>query len=101
MYLVVEFTDDKETAVIPSTWLEGNMCAVWPPFKNTTKITNAAKDKIPPGANWKAYPIRELYRNGMYSQHFCNTITGMMYTNAQNFIFKCLKTFLQNLNYLY
>ena len=67
------------------------MCAVWPPFKNTTKIANAAKDKIPPGADWKVYPIRELYRNCMYSQHFCNTITGMMYTNAENCIFKCLK----------
>ena len=67
MYVIVEFTDDKETAVIPPTWLEGNRCAVWPPFKNTTKITTVAKVKIPPGVDWKAYPTRELYRNGMYT----------------------------------
>ena len=28
VYLVVEFTDDKETAVVPSTWLRDNRCAV-------------------------------------------------------------------------
>ena len=67
MYLVVEFSDDKETAVIPSTWLDGNKWAVWPPFKNTTKITTTAKDKILPCVDWKAYPIGELYRNGMYT----------------------------------
>ena len=26
VYLVVEFTDDKETAVVPSTWLRDNRC---------------------------------------------------------------------------
>ncbi|KAI0229467.1 hypothetical protein LSAT2_020110 [Lamellibrachia satsuma] len=68
MYLVVEFTDHHETAVIPSTWLDGTNCAVWPPFKNTTKITNAAKEKASPGTDWKAYPIKELYKNESYAK---------------------------------
>ena len=74
MYLVVEFTDRHETALIPSTWLDGTSCAVWPPFKNTTKITNAAKEKALPGTDWKAYPIKELYKNGEYIFTLSNTL---------------------------
>lgn len=65
MYLLVEFIDEKNLAVIPDSWLDGNSCALWPSWKNPTKLTNAVKKNVPPSEDWKAFPIKEIYRNGM------------------------------------
>lgn len=63
MYLVVQFTNEKEIALIPSTWLDGDSCAKWPPYKNPDKINKAVKDKLLPESNWKSYPIEGLFGN--------------------------------------
>ena len=65
MYLLVEFTDSKEVAIIPDNWLDGTSCAVWPShIRMTSKLTGAVKQKCTPGKNWPAFPIKEMYRNG-------------------------------------
>lgn len=66
MFLLVEFTESKELAIIPDNWIDsqGRQCALWPPFKNTVKLVRAVITKEPPLESWKSYPIRELYRNG-------------------------------------
>ena len=64
MYLLVEFTDNSELAVVPDSWLEGSHCAVWPPYKSSTRLIKAVIHKEPPTESWKAYPIRVLYKNG-------------------------------------
>lgn len=64
MWYVIEFTDDKEVAVVPDNWLNGTKCALWPPFKNSERIVKAIKAREDPGPNWAAYPMRELYHSG-------------------------------------
>ena len=65
MYMLVEFTDEKNVAVIPDSWLDGTSCAVWPDdLKGPGQINRAVFEKVPPKESWPAYPIRELYRNG-------------------------------------
>ena len=67
MYILVEFTDEKNVAVIPESWLDGTSCAVWPDtLKGPAKINKAVKNKVQPARSWPAYPIRELYRNGKF-----------------------------------
>ncbi|XP_025091472.1 uncharacterized protein LOC112562426 [Pomacea canaliculata] len=68
MYLVVQFTNEKEIALIPSTWLDGDSCAKWPPYKNPDKINKAVKDKLLPESNWKSYPIEGLFGNSSYEK---------------------------------
>lgn len=70
MYLLVEFTDNSELAVVPNNWLDGNMCAVSPPFKTSTRLTQAVLQKEPPTESWQAYPIRVLYKDGK-CQFYC------------------------------
>lgn len=66
MYLVVEFTEDNELAVIPEEWRSGLDCAFWPPYKSSTRIMNAVTQNEKPGSSWKVFPMRELYRSGMF-----------------------------------
>ena len=64
MYILVEFLDDHEVAIIPDNWLSGTKCAAWPVhFKDTRKVESAVKNKLAPGDAWPALPIREMYRN--------------------------------------
>ena len=70
MFLLVEFTDQKELAVIPDNWQDGTRCALWPPFKSSSKVVKAVINKAPPLHSWKAYPIRVLYTSGK-----CKTLT--------------------------
>ena len=64
MFLLVEFTDNAELAVIPDNWLDGTRCAVWPPFKSPSRLIKAVYSREPPLASWKSYPIRVLYKHG-------------------------------------
>lgn len=64
MYHLVEYTDDHELAVIPHNWLDGNHCAVWPPFKSNIRTQKAVMNREAPGKEWKAYPIRSMYTSG-------------------------------------
>jgi hypothetical protein len=66
MYILVEFTEQKEISVVPSNWVSDNN-AVWPPFKSSSRMRKAIEAKMVPGDDWEAYPVRELYRNGMNS----------------------------------
>ena len=66
MFLLVEFTDNAELAVIPDNWLDGTSCAVWPPFKSPSRIIKAVINREPSLDSWKAYPIRVLYKHGKY-----------------------------------
>lgn len=64
MFILVEFTDQKELAVVPDIWLEGTSCAVWPNFTSESKLQRAVRSKQRPEDDWKAFPIRELYKHG-------------------------------------
>ena len=64
MYVLVEFTDEKCLAIIPDTWRDGSMYALWPNWKTTYKINKAAIKKINTEDDWQSFPIRELYENG-------------------------------------
>ena len=71
MYLVVEYEDENLLAVIPENWLEGNSCALWPPYKDTKRIRNAAKDMEVPSDHWKSFPLKKvMYKTG---KPFCDT----------------------------
>ena len=63
-YLVVEYTDNHEIAVIPSGWLDGSNCALWPPYKTSTRINQAVKQNEVAGSSWTAYPIKVMYKSG-------------------------------------
>lgn len=61
IYRVVEFTDEKTLAVIPSTWLDGISCALWPPYDDTTRCRNACRRREIPGDDWESFPIKEWF----------------------------------------
>ena len=63
MWLVVEFTEERDTAVIPDCWTKGGT-AWWPPYKSMTRIMAAVKQKEVPGAAWDSHQYIELYRSG-------------------------------------
>jgi len=66
MYLLVEFVEDKEVAVIPDTWLDGEF-AKWPSHVRSTLKTNLmVKQKTSPEKWWSSFPVRQLYQHGMY-----------------------------------
>ncbi|KAK2170384.1 hypothetical protein LSH36_3g22062 [Paralvinella palmiformis] len=60
-YLVVKYIDSHEIVVIPSGWLNGNNCALWPPYKTSARINQAVQQNEVPGENWVAYPVKLLY----------------------------------------
>lgn len=64
MYVVVEYTDNNELAVIPDNWLEGTGCAVWPNIKSSKKLNSAIMQYKDPESDWKAYPVRIMYKCG-------------------------------------
>ncbi len=63
MWLVVEFTEDRDTAVVPDCWTVGSM-AWWPPYKSMMRTMSAVRKKELPGADWQTFAYRELYRSG-------------------------------------
>ena len=73
MYLVVEYADDSLLAVIPDNWLDtaGQGCALWPPYKDSNRVRNAAKNMEVPGDEWKSFPLRRImYKTGKVISFF-------------------------------
>ncbi|KAL5022613.1 hypothetical protein ScPMuIL_001768 [Solemya velum] len=68
MYLVVEYTDNNELAIIPENWLDGRSCALWPPYKSSLRINSTVCKNERPNETWKSFPIRELYRSDSYEK---------------------------------
>ncbi|KAL5020205.1 hypothetical protein ScPMuIL_003097 [Solemya velum] len=68
MFLLVEYTDENELAVISDTWLDGNSCALWLPYKSSSRVMNAVRQEEHPGAYWKSFPMRELSRSEIYEK---------------------------------
>lgn len=66
MYVLVEFTDEKCLAIIPSNCRKGNQCAVWPVVRVAERLNRMVKSKYPAESSWKAFPIRELYQHGNF-----------------------------------
>ena len=62
-YNIVEFLPAKETAVVPSSWIEkgeGRNQCFWPPFRSTDKINAAVRNASTPDATWDIYDCRIL-----------------------------------------
>lgn len=78
MWLVLDFTDAKEVAVVPEIWTdkEGTYCVVWPPYKTSSRIMSAVRQEELPTLTWRSYPYKELYRSGMYVLSF--SLKGLM-----------------------
>ncbi|XP_064460226.1 uncharacterized protein LOC135370411 [Ornithodoros turicata] len=60
VYSVVHFEENDEVSVVPSSWLIGNHKVMWPPYKNTNKITIAIKRREKPSHHWKEHRSRVL-----------------------------------------
>lgn len=83
MYLVVEFIDSNDVAIIPSTWKISLYEAWWPPYHSSTRIYTATRNKEIPKEGWSKYSIKIMYESGMcvwfyvlylcifYYQYFC------------------------------
>ena len=64
MFHVIQFSEDMGIAVVPATWLTGNMCA-WPGFKAPSKHNACVRSLIVPSESWERYPIsRIMYSTG-------------------------------------
>ena len=81
MYAIVSFDNEKETGFIPLNWLVNPVATnnigkliedrtvlqcYWPPWKNTTKVTKAIRDRIDPCTDWVKYKMRLLGLAGKY-----------------------------------
>jgi len=62
MFLVVEFIDTKELAVVPLEWLSSESMeqCLWPPCKTDQGIKKLAKNHAMPDNSWKEYRIRQV-----------------------------------------
>ena len=54
---VVVFTDKNVVAIVPSSWLDGNSCCLWPPYASSFKNRKAVQ-KQEAQDDWKLYNIR-------------------------------------------
>jgi len=87
MFHIVEFTDNRSVAVIPSNWLEGTSCAVWPVHYSSFRVMKAAKTREVPDDRWKAFPIRIIYDSG----NLCKSFTLANYVTVFiKFCYKCI-----------
>ena len=67
-FLVVEFTDDS-VDVVPSCWLDGNVC-FWPPYRGL-RFTAAVKKQEKPGELWSRNSARVIELCGQFYPHAC------------------------------
>ena len=73
MFLIVEFTDKNEVAVIPSSWLVGDgNSAHWPPYRSSMRLASAVKSREIPNSQWSVFPVRKLYETGEILLHYLN-----------------------------
>ena len=68
-YLLVIFTDENETAIMPDSWIEGTE-AFWPPYKHSERINSAVAEQEVPRQNWRRYPFRVLFTYALYLLQF-------------------------------
>ena len=59
MYHIVIFESTNEVEVVPSNWVNGQVC-MWPP----TNVMRAIKNGEQPGEGWNAYTIRVIFTAG-------------------------------------
>ena len=65
VYVIVEFKNSAEIALVPINWLCDENSVKWPPYKTSTRVNNAVIKKEPPSDTWSNQEIeRVLYRNG-------------------------------------
>ena len=57
MYVVIEFPLSNEVAVIPTEWMVGKNCALWPPY-DSGKARLACINKEWPGANRQSFAVK-------------------------------------------
>ena len=79
-YVIVVFTKENETALVPQSWLkdEDTVC-YWPPYKTSARLNSAVQKVEPPGDTWSVMSVRALYRSGKLQQFvlFCSGIRSM------------------------
>lgn len=66
MFSVAHFIESDDVAVILSSWTK-NGKVYWPPFKSTTKVTAAIKDKANHSQEWEQFTCRVLSTTGKLS----------------------------------
>ena len=72
-YVLVEFTENSEVAVIPDAWLkEDGLFAYWPPYKSSSRVMAAVKQQEHPSSSWEPYRYKELYRSRESLSHSSN-----------------------------
>ena len=50
------FTDENVVAIVPSSWLDGNSCCLWPPYASSIKNRKAAQKQEEAHDDWKSFP---------------------------------------------
>ena len=53
-------------AIVPSSWLDGNSCCLWPPYASSIKNRKAVQKQEEAQENWKSFPIPFLGQVGPY-----------------------------------
>lgn len=67
-FVIVEFTQSQEVAVIPSSWTKGESMAFWPPYKQGDRINSAVRRRelVNPDV-WELFAIRILRNYGKWN----------------------------------
>ena len=65
-YLVVEFTEEQTSAVVPDIWVRGSCCH-WPPSGkySEAKLAKLVLKSAAPESHWDLHHVRVLGRFGM------------------------------------
>ncbi|KAM7304051.1 uncharacterized protein ISCGN_013951 [Ixodes scapularis] len=68
-YAVVNFTEEDHVSAVPISWLVvDKWSCLWPKDFAGSRLLDAIRDKIDPGANWDRYPVRVLTRCKTYKK---------------------------------
>ena len=74
MYLVVEFLDTKDMAVVPKSWCIGTdsqqLTVSWPLHRDPCKLNKLVSDNAVPISQWNQYIARRIASSGMYMDFF-------------------------------
>lgn len=68
-YIIVEFTETKETEIVPECWIvrkEKKVFCCWPPYKSVLTVTKSVKEGELPLPNWPKCPARIIKEFGNY-----------------------------------
>lgn len=63
-FLLVEFLETKDVAVIPSSWLVRKDKALWPPYQSSIRLNNAVRNSDSPSTEWTKYSVKIIYESG-------------------------------------